>query len=362
MIFISILKNRIRVMLFGLPLGLGSDFIIPTIKWILFPFSYISINIIDKIYKSRLIKSELKFINEAMRNNISQVTIAYDNYVSPPTYGDFLYVILLARYFIALGKKVNFIIVDGEYRNDWYKRYTDVNEYVTQQINLSNALLNSPFIKIEKLSWKNFNEKFFNDEKNIFIPFSRNVKNRLSIYNNCFDLLNKLLDDKSQELVNKVLFSFEELIKKIEVLPVQFSYVSWICRYSLEEGNSGSNTTDEEFISIHSHLCQRFPHCLIMIVSDTNGCQYFSKLAQENNLNCIFSKQYSKTFLGDGALILNSEFLLQVRGGGIGIFPIFSRMPYEITTPLIHERMWNKSKLTSFQSPMQLFTNGRERT
>jgi hypothetical protein len=28
---------------------------------------------------------------------------------------------------------------------------------------------------------------------------------------------------------------------------------------------------------------------------------------------------------------------------------------------LIHDRMWNNSKLTSFQSPLQFFTNARER-
>ena len=111
---------------------------------------------------------------------------------------------------------------------------------------------------------------------------------------------------------------------------------------------------------MHAWLKKKYPCHLIMIVSDESGCDYFSKLTQRYNLNNIFSKQYSQSFLGDAALILKSDFIFQVRGGGIGVIPMFSAMPYEIVAPLANEIMWSKSKVLSFQNDSQLFFNRAE--
>ena len=352
-------KNRIKVTVSGLPFGLGSNLIIPMIKWLLYLFYYYPKIRINSLRSRQFIRSEAKIIDEAIRNNAKQVTIVYDNYVSSPTYGDFLYVVLLARYFVGNGIRTNFFISDGEYRRDW-STIIEASWFVDEQMKLAEALLSSSLVKIERLPWEIIQQRIYSNASNSFIPLSREVKSRKSIYNHCFNLLNYLLSDKEDDLLDQVLFSFEDLVQKVTVSPVQGSYVSWICRYSIIEWDRERNTTDEEFVSIYSHLRQRFPHCLIMVVSDMNGCEHFSELAHKNSMNCIFSKQFSSTFIGDGALILNSEFLFQVRGGGIVVFALFSRMPYEFSCPLVHERMWSKTKLTSFQSQSQLYSNGGE--
>jgi hypothetical protein len=359
-IFSASFKNRIIVILSDLPFGLGSNFAIPVIKWLLSIFYYYPQSQFDLVQRKRFIRCEAKIIDEALLNGINQVTIVYDNYISPPTYGDFLYVVLLARFFKANGIRINFFITDGEFRSDWHFTSIEASGFVDEQIKLAEALLNSPLVKIEKLSWGIIQQRILSDAPNLFIPFSKEVKARIGIYKHCFNLVNHLLSDKEDDLVDRVLFSFEDLVKDVIVSPVKAPYVSCAFRYSLLEGDDIRNTTVEEIIAIHTHLRQRFPHCSIMIISDINGCEYLSKLAQVNNINCIFSKQFSTTFLGDGLLILNSEFYFQVRGGGIGVFPQFSRMPYEIVTPLVHEIMWSNIKLTSFQSQSQLFTNGSE--
>jgi len=95
-----------------------------------------------------------------------------------------------------------------------------------------------------------------------------------------------------------------------------------------------------------------------MIISDTVGCRYFSDLAHKHAYDVIISKDYSQTFLGDGALILKSNFFFQLRGGGISTFAMFSKIPYKLIQPLANETMWSKSKFTSFQTTSQLFING----
>ena len=114
---------------------------------------------------------------------------------------------------------------------------------------------------------------------------------------------------------------------------------------------------ENEFISMYSQIRIKYPHHLVMIISDQVGCNHFRKLSDKHNLYTLFSKDFSQSFLGDAALILNSDCFFQLRGGGIAIIPMFSVMPYEITCPLGNEVMWSKSKVLSFQRESQLYFN-----
>ena len=48
-----------------------------------------------------------------------KVAIVYDNLSSPPTYGDYFFVVMFGRYFISQDIMVSFIIVDDGKRSDW---------------------------------------------------------------------------------------------------------------------------------------------------------------------------------------------------------------------------------------------------
>lgn len=146
-------------------------------------------------------------------------------------------------------------------------------------------------------------------------------------------------------------------MQNVEIVHAKNTYVTWACRYS-ERWSIERNLSDEEFIRTYAHLRQRFPDQGIMVVSDAVGCAHFAELARRHRLDCMFSKQYSQTFLGDGALILNSEFCLQVLGGGIAVIPIFSKIPYEITTGVGYEVRWSKRKAMSWQQPSQSYFIG----
>ena len=129
-------KRRIRSALEALPLGVGSNLLVPLIKWMLATFVR-GKPIID-FRKKRRARDEAGRIHSAIQGGARQVSIVYDNLVSSPTYGDYLFVVFLARYFIAHGIKVNFIIADSEYRQDWrVLAEVRISEFVSEKIIIS---------------------------------------------------------------------------------------------------------------------------------------------------------------------------------------------------------------------------------
>ena len=281
--------------------------------------------------------------------------LVYDNLASPPTYGDFLCVILLAKFLILTGYKIKFYIIDSELREDWNDlNQKEIDLFLEQQLLLAKGLLNFNSITIRRLKWQDLNNELIDSSKNIL--FKENIVNRHSIYNGCFNLLNKLLSDKSKIFLDKFLFNYNDFLKFNKIKKVMNPYVTIGCRYS-EKWGKERNLTEEEFIQIYLALSKIFPNHKLLVVSDDIGCQYFSNIAIDNGFDILFSKEYSNSFLGDGTLILGSDFYYQLRGGGIGLFAIFSIIPYHITAPLIHESMWLDKKLTSFQNENQTYEN-----
>ena len=349
------IKKKIKSALNILPYELGTKFVIPIVKWIFLIFIYKTP--IRNLERKRYAKNEAKRINIAMQTGINSVTVVYDNFVSPPTYGDYLYVILLARYFIAHGIMTNFIIIDSEFRQDWLAlSEIEKERFVNDQMKLAVALIDPNFVKIERMSWESA-KKIIIKNPSSFILFEKNINERRHIYGHCFNLLNQLLYDKKYSLIDRVLFSYNENFHNLNVTQINRPYITWGCRHSKKWGLE-RNLLDGEFLNIYLKLRRRFPNHEVMIVSDEVGCKHFFNLARSNGHNVLVSKDYSPTFLGDGGLILKSDFFYQLRGGGISIFALNSKIPYECTQPLMNETMWTKTKLTSFQTASQKFFNG----
>lgn len=351
------IKRHIKSAFELLPFDLGRNIAIPVSKWFLAVFIY---NRPIKDYRRKTTMRRMaQEVDDFIRVGNKQATIVYDNFVSPPTYGDYLYVILIARYLIYHGIKVNYIIVDSDFRKDWSCLTEAENEnFVSEQVRLANALLDPALTNIERLSWHALQQRIACNTDNSLqcIQFMDYTVVRKPIYNYCFNLLNQLLHDKDRSLINSVLFSLEALSPNVDFVRVNGKYITWVCRYSRQWAIE-RNLSENEFLSIYDRLRNSFPHHQVMVVSDEAGCDYFSELGIKHKLHLIFSKEYSKSFLGDAALILNSDYLFQLRGGGIGTIPMFSVLPYEIICPLANEMMWSKSKVLSFQLDSQLFFN-----
>ena len=353
------IRRRIHSTFMKLPFGFGSRLIIPCLKLGLSALR--NYRPLLHFMHRRVAAIESRNIRAAIQDGANQAIIIYDNMVSPPTYGDYLYAVILARYFIAYGIRVSFYIVDSEFQESWQVLSTQeqYEEYAAEQIRVARSLLDSNTATIQRISWQDCQAKLLNRSPDSVIPFYVSVQNRVSIYNHCFNLLNQLLSEADERLRDQVLFSYQELAPKVELKPVTGPYITWHCRHS--QWGTDRNTEEKDFLKIHAYLRRRFPHHSVMIVSDTVGCAHYAKLAKRHYLNCLFSKDYSQTFLGDGALILGSSFFFVVRGGGIGLIPTFSKIPYEITLPMaiaVHnETVWSKVKLTSWQSDQQLWVN-----
>jgi len=308
-------------------------------------------------------RTELYEANEIinMINNkmINEVLIIYDFKVSPPTYGDFLFVVMLARYFIKHNFKVIFYIVNLEYRSDW-KSMDDVmkNKFTDDQVTISNLLLNKSKTKglarIELGNWSELETLINNlNYEDILIPFKQRVLSRKSIYNSCFNVINYLIAQEDKAFSNKFLFSFDEFKTNVNIDYPDFPYITLHCRYS-KKWRKDSNTSDKEFIIVANKLKSLFPNHAIMVVSDSIGCAYFKVLAKSNSINCLFSKDYSPSFLGDGSLILGSDYYFQQRAGGIGVFVYFSNIPCDYFTPMASENEWSDGKLTSWANDKQI--------
>ncbi len=60
--------------------------------------------------------TECEKLRTVLETEQASIQIFYDNLVSPPTYGDFLQVVMLARYLKASGADVIFTIIDNGQR------------------------------------------------------------------------------------------------------------------------------------------------------------------------------------------------------------------------------------------------------
>jgi hypothetical protein len=359
-------KYLIKSKLNKIPLNIGKLFIIPICKFFLYLLYY---NIIFKYIRFKIKICKEKYIT--LQNlkyfdygNKKTFVIVYDNIDAPPAYGNLFYVAMLARLITIYKIKVIFYIVDSEFRYDWdlIKRESDnKNYFVLEQLKLVDAVVNSKYLELKKGDWTACKE-IINDKEN-FILFESDVKRRLRIYDNFWSLLNNLVVlRKSHFILNKLLLNSNSFIKNIDYANIpKYSYITIGCRYDLSN-ESNRNMTNTNFIKVVRFLNYKYKDYTIMIVSCEKGCEYFSKIAIDNCLNVVNSKQFSSNFLGDSALVLNSKFYFQINGGGLAVISQCSFLPYEIyqytgTGWILSHWLWSKNKIACWQTNNQLYFN-----
>ena len=300
---------------------------------------------------------EAKRILRGLQNgNITKVLIVYDNLASPPTYGDYLFVVMFARYFISQDIFVSFIIVDWEYRSDWSALNEDgTKNLVADYVRLANLMLDPLLATVEVLTFPNLQLRVKeNFDNGMDVPFQEAVVKREPLYCHMNNILSRLCSKASRDHLDRFLLSFDELEKKISVIKPEQPYITWACRYS-SKWRLEANLSENEFIQTYTRFKAVYPSHAVMVVSDEVGCNYFKEIAVEYGMKCLFSKDYSDTLEGDGLLILGSELFFMIRGGGIGVFSLFSRIPYEIIASTSNEVHWRPEKITSWANDNQIF-------
>ena len=167
--------------------------------------------------------------------------------------------------------------------------------------------------------------------------------------------MNYLLN-KDTELQNQVLLKSKDIKIKLKKLPPS-KCIAIGCRYESKKIGTSRNISKNSFIKLIKKVNIALPKQKKIIISDRKGCNYFKKISKENSLKCLFSKDFSPDYLGDGKIILNSSVFFQLKGGGIMEFAIFSKLPFLISTKdnLSREYQWKKNRENSWHKSNQLY-------
>ncbi len=301
--------------------------------------------------------NEFKKINIFLKHKLisHQFAVVHDLKSSPPTYGDFLWQIVIAR-FLSHNHKISFIIIYGEYRNDWaIMSKLQIANYVDQLNKISTILLKSKNIEILKYTWEDFS-LFYNKnkEKNIYLLYEEKILKRESTYNYGCNFINKFSNNSLNNHKNNFLLTKSDFsIPTIEIEALE-PFITWHCRYN-KDWSLDRNLTKSDFYTIYETLKFKFSNHKIVIVSDFEGTKYFKKWAIEYNFEIYYSQDYCKDFTETSMLVLNSKFYFQYLGGGIGMIPILSKMPYLIIGVTQNEKMLNYDKLVFWSNKNQSF-------
>ena len=308
-----------------------------------------------KIYNYRI--SLKKEINESIRinnflkkNKNETVLIVHDLISSPPTFGDFIQNIMLFKYFEVLNYNVEFILIDGKFREDWLLNKKQIKNLLNNKKEIFLKLTENS-LNYKEINWSQFSDLYLNKKK-YFISFKERIVQRKSIYNLSGNLLNILIANLNNDLINN--FLIKKNIKYTYLIPLpKLNYITWHVRYNSNWAND-RNINEFKFLEIHNTLSEHFLNKKIMIVSDQIGVDTVKKWSLKNKIDLLFSQDYSKTFIGNSELILSSDFYFQYRGGGIGMIPVYSHVPYLIIDPMANEKMWSKNKMTSWANKFQI--------
>lgn len=279
------------------------------------------------IKKNNLMKKTFGFVNatyidRCLKKKDKKFLLVFDCKCSPATYGDFASFIILIRLFQLYNKKIELVIINGEYWKNWARfRENHIPKFLSELRQLSIGLsLNSKLI-VHMLSWSQFNKKFSEDKNQIL--FEKKVLGRKPIYDILFNSFQFLyfLNKKNFE---KIIFQCKK--KDYVTINVRFSDHSEIYSNDVDRER---DTSLNEIIKILTKIKNIQNDKKIIIITDQPGFKKFKEIKKKFS-NVFFSKEFASTFLEDVKIILNSEMYIQYNTGGMGTFPILSNLPYYI--------------------------------
>ena len=274
------------------------------------------------------IKKEAARLEQSLRSgNLQKAVLVYDHSVSPPSYGDFINVLMIGRFLVAHQVDVGLILTDSEFLDN-FSRLLDqkkLYEFVEEEKRVAEALVAG--IKIDVCTSQELKHLLSQREmEGQQVIFAEYVKKNLGIYNLAFDFTKLMLKNSRSDIKKLTLFSKNMNFVHSMELPTA-KYVAFACRWNKSWGQH-RNMSTELFVNIVKLLSAEFPSFEIIAVSDRIGCDHFRSIANDYRLACSFSKDYSESFLGDVSLVLGSDAYVQIRGGGVGVIPLWSDLPF----------------------------------
>ena len=251
----------------------------------------------------------------------STILVIFSDDDTPPLYGDFFTVLMLARFLSFLNFKVVFIICETNIKGTIWESLSkrEKLEYKTQR----------------KLAVKQFRPK------SVEVIFTRKSKTvMLKLYVGKADLV---IDHRGIEAISPYIIHI--LIDKYKInLPKKFllplvptvrtrAYVTWAIRKSKWRKYSDSTIRNIKRDFVDLRRC--FPDHNIMIVSNLDGMEYaYSHLFNTpvpksiRVGNALVIPQKLDGFVGGIKCVLGSDFYFQRSGGGMLVAAAYSQIPY----------------------------------
>ena len=267
-----------------------------------------------------------RFNSEIKSEPASTVVVRYDHSNSPPTYGDFFIILMIARFVSKSGFNVKFEISDLERVGSvWAAMSIEMQDlFVLDQIRLAQEYLDENCqIKI--------NGKF-SDKSIISRKESESLDSKVvEVFSSGFYkwapyFLHLLIKKHNWEIPS-------DFLLKAKMEKPSFRYVTWNIRRSIWA--SHRDTDSRTLIRDYLELRKIFEDYSIVILSNRNGLEFaFKELAiHEPNFALLLAQgkilaQPDAGFQGAIDWILCSDFYFQRSGGGMGVIAIFSTVPY----------------------------------
>ena len=294
------------------------------------------INLFIKLHKYflRLIESKkLSLINDRaekelkklLKTKSKKITLVWDCYTSPVTYGDFIDFCMFARYIKSIDYEVIFHIAADKFRNEWRFVYPNSEKkewFVNELKGIGEYFLDGTKINIQK-KFSDINL----DEKYSYTPFLQNIRAR-SDHQVC-----KYATVMTE--IQQIRMPSQEFILKSHNREKLFNienYITWHIRGSSDLKNrsfdlsSDENETPEEILAFYK-IISSSTDLPILVISSHGTLQYLKGVLGNKN-NVFFSKDSFEGFLSDVKLIMGSKLFIQCGWGGMWTFLVCSDLPF----------------------------------
>lgn len=279
---------------------------VPIINFLRYPLSSLR----TRRYIQKMVKS---FIQDLNTSKVRRIRIIYNFADSPHTFGDFMIVVMLGRFLALSGHQLVLTAVDSTRRFDWFEIDEELQDKrIDELLNLAKYLLPEA-VKVELV--------------NNYLPMSSDIN----------------LDSKSfyvaapyflDLLITKYKWAIpDSFLLKAGTDDTSEPYIAWHVRKASYDSkrNLTSSSVQDDF----EVLRKRFPDYAVMFISDSAGLEdAFLALtgSRETKARKVRGIQLLAQpvpgFQNAIPAVLAANFYFQRGGGGVGIAPMFSSVPY----------------------------------
>jgi len=241
---------------------------------------------------------------------------------------------MLTRFLALNNVKVEFVLADdGFRRSDWSVLTKEAQEkFVDEQFVLAQTLLPS-HVAFEKTRREGVQTGLFEDHA-VYEILSEAATGGIPSYKVSPSLLDYLYcDSRFEQRSSLLLENLERPLRLPQRAEISSPYVAWHVRKGL--WNRERDSSQVAVLRDFQEIREIFPRHSLMIFSSAPGIEFaltaleeYGALEEMKSRGLFLRGQLSRGFINAIPLILESDFYFQRLGGGVGMIPIFSSVPY----------------------------------